>query len=125
MSQHEELIEFMRRVRGHKRPSTPYTRKNPPTRGTGRKIWRRLDELGFQVFELWYNPNCWNNPQIGWGTWAVAIGHRSLGAGGGMGGEYFCGWNKPADDVYLQATGAPFQARLARDLIDTEGKTDG
>jgi len=94
----EELIEYERREYSRKRTSTPYTKKNPPTSGMGLKIWRRLTDLGFTMYELWYNPNCWGaSKNYGWGRWVCA--------------------------VYIQGCEAPFVKMLAVDLVPNKMET--
>jgi len=79
-----------------------YSDKNPPKRGTAKKIYQALKDHGFTVWDLHYNPNCWGQgAHLGWGTWACHISDED----GGM--ERWCGWYGDRG-AYLRDQSAPF-----------------
>jgi hypothetical protein len=81
-----------------------------PKSGTARKIWRVLEENGFTVIELHYNPNCYGRGKNdGWGTWACNVispekSHISSG-------ELLCGLYG-GRIVYIQGMSAPYESAI-------------
>lgn len=79
-----------------RRVGDEYTER--PKRGRARRLWDALTSWsGKPPQALWYNPNCWGNSALGWGSWACRL-HD--------GTELFCGERKA--QIYVQKTSAPF-----------------
>lgn len=78
-----------------------YSDKEPPKRGTARKIYDAFKAHGYAVERLSYNANCWGQaPDQGWGTWSCEI-HDGKG-----GLESWCGWDAESGRAYLQGSWA-------------------